>query len=265
LGRLVIFDATDPDTPLGALPLADQGGYGLIVAENGPGLVRMPTVDARDTGWTRRAVADLSAEGDLTVQAEEEYSGNAACEYHRERSSTGEDLFKRALESRLARTMPSITDLRWSCQWHPHSPAFGVELGFSVPRYGRWVGRDMMLVCPRLLRDHTSLPPWKTPQEGAAWVEPERTREKVRLRLPEGLAVIELPQPWSHDAPLISCSVRYRLEGRELLFESEVIRRTGVLGREDYESLRAVWQHLDDAVRRPIVLKKAERTVVRRE
>ncbi len=43
LGPLLIFDATDPSTSPGDLPMSDRDGFGLIVAGKDGMLVRMPS------------------------------------------------------------------------------------------------------------------------------------------------------------------------------------------------------------------------------
>jgi len=51
LGRLLLFDPTDPDTPLGDLPDHEQGGLGLLVAAEGGDLIRFPVTAPAAMAW----------------------------------------------------------------------------------------------------------------------------------------------------------------------------------------------------------------------
>src|SRR5438105_15962852 len=59
LGRLLIFDATDDDTPVGDLPDQEQGSLALIVAGNDGSLVRMPVTPAEPNLLASNADASL--------------------------------------------------------------------------------------------------------------------------------------------------------------------------------------------------------------
>src|SRR6185503_16953435 len=59
LGRLLIFDPTDPDTPLGNLPYDEQGSFALIVAGNDGILLRMPTTPPETNRLEREVEATL--------------------------------------------------------------------------------------------------------------------------------------------------------------------------------------------------------------
>jgi hypothetical protein len=256
LGRLVLFDATDPGTPLGVLPYSDQGGYGLIAAKETPGLIRLPVIGAEHNGWKRITSAELKATGDIVVKAEENYRGYLSARLHETRFNMGEDNFTRFLEKRFSESMPSVTALRWKDGWNQTSSEYRLNLEFTGERYARRSGRDMLLVCPRIFAGRSSLDPWKVKLEGAAWIPPEDLHEELRLRLPDGFAVVEVPTAWDHESALFSCRVRYRIEGRELIYEQSLQRKSGVLEKADYEALRLITQKLEDAERRPMILRR---------
>jgi len=71
LGRLLIFDATDDDTPVGDLPDQEQGSLALIVAGDAGSLVRMPVTPAETNLLDRRIQANLAADGSLSAMIQE--------------------------------------------------------------------------------------------------------------------------------------------------------------------------------------------------
>src|SRR5258705_4717867 len=54
LGRLLIFDATDDDTPVGDLPEHEQGSFALVLAGDAGTLLRMPVTPPEANGLERK-------------------------------------------------------------------------------------------------------------------------------------------------------------------------------------------------------------------
>ena len=63
LGRLLIFDATDPFTPVGDLPDYLQGSLALLVAGDNGGLIEMPVTPADFNAWNRETDVTLDGAG----------------------------------------------------------------------------------------------------------------------------------------------------------------------------------------------------------
>ena len=78
LGRLLIFDPTDDDTPIGDLPDHEQGSYALIVAGDAGELMKMPVTPPEANRLERAVEAELGADGALTAKVSERSFGQAA-------------------------------------------------------------------------------------------------------------------------------------------------------------------------------------------
>ncbi|MCX6951663.1 MAG: DUF3857 domain-containing protein [Verrucomicrobia bacterium] len=65
LGRLVLFDPTDPQTPLGSLGPGVSGGFGLVASDRTTDLVAMPVAAAAQNRHVSRIEAALEADGRL--------------------------------------------------------------------------------------------------------------------------------------------------------------------------------------------------------
>src|SRR2546423_3584440 len=78
LGRLLIFDATDSNTPVGDLPDDEQGSFALVAAGADGALVRMPVTPPEDNMLKREVEAGLSADGSLTATIHERREGQSA-------------------------------------------------------------------------------------------------------------------------------------------------------------------------------------------
>lgn len=78
LGRLLIFDATDPFTMLGDLPEDEQGSFALISAGDKGALVQMPVLSAEANMRRRDTQIELAANGAVKVAVTESSRGQAA-------------------------------------------------------------------------------------------------------------------------------------------------------------------------------------------
>ena len=89
LGRLLIFDATDPYTPVGDLPDYLQGSYALIIAGDNGGLIKMP-VTPPDTDLLERNIdVNLNDVGEIRGTIRERSTGQASAAFRREFRSVG--------------------------------------------------------------------------------------------------------------------------------------------------------------------------------
>lgn len=256
LGKLVMFDPTDESTPLGVLPPQDQGGYGLVAADDGPGLVRLPVTAPEINATEIKISGTLDAAGRLSATATEIYHGTAGATMHEARTSWREDEFTAWLQKRFALSVPGAAAPQWDDQWNESQGTYRLQMKLAADRFGRAVGATMMLIYPRVYASFDPLSPWTEARPGVAWLIPHQMKREVRLALPDGFSVAELPKPWTLDDPRLTCRLDYRMDGRELVFESVVTRRTGVIEHVDYEALRTAYRLLDDAERRPVVLTK---------
>ena len=103
LGRLMVFDPTDPETPPGELPDHEQGSFALIVAGERGGLARMPSTTPDANRLERTADVTLGADGSLTASIRERSIGQAAVRERRAFRGHSRTEYDRLIESWVAR------------------------------------------------------------------------------------------------------------------------------------------------------------------
>jgi hypothetical protein len=261
LGKLVLFDATAEDTPLGILPEMDQGGFGLVVAKDGPGLVKFPLDPPENKKITRHITGAISAEGDLQADMEEALTGSAAGEFHTAILKLGDKKFYQyVVQVMFHHAMPLVKDLTCKQSWDEANSQCSLTIHFAAPQFARFLAEDMMLMCPHLLDNHNDYPVWKTKIEGIAWLAPKCIHEEVRLHLPEGFAPEGLPSAWHQELANATDSVQYRMDGLDLVYEYNLEQKGGAYNKDDYDTLRIFYQKLSEAERRPIVLRRLTKT-----
>ena len=120
------------------------------------------------------------------------------------------------------------------------------------------MGDDMMIVAPRILPETTQELPWRTAAEGVVLMTGLAISQEVRLAMPEGYTVEELPDGWTQQQPSASGTLSYEVEGREIVYRCRVSQRGGIYAKPEYNVLRLFLQELAQAARRPVILKRTQ-------
>jgi hypothetical protein len=255
LGRLVVFDPTDSRTPLGVLSSGDQGGYGLVASPKANGLISLPIAGPETNRIETNVRATLHASGDLVATVEEISGGGIGVSHHAARENLRNERYTPVLETRLRETISFLEGLHWKDSWDAPSATWTLGFDFTAKRYARRTGGSLMMISPQVLFSKIRLAPWKTKTEGVVWSGANTQRKVVRLTLPEGAAIEEIPDNWTLSIPSATCRVSYQREGRDLLYDYELTQRGGFLDQPAYEALRAFFQKTQDAERRPVLIR----------
>jgi len=256
--REVIFDPTNPVTPLGVLPAEDQGGYGLVVDPHKGGLFRFPAGVPSANSRHLKTNETLAASGDMEVAVEETWSGLASSDfyfanlYFKSRSA-----FDNVINRTVRSANPVCSDLTWADDWEPAAARYRLSLGFKVPGYGHNSGGAMMLVSPDPLPVEEQLVPWERNLDGVVWFNAGSLNTEIRMTLPAGYVVDELPDPWKQQGATSSAEISFGVDGNAVVVSSHLERQAGFYARADYEALRGLYDGLRDAARGPVVLRKA--------
>ncbi|SDS59283.1 DUF3857 domain-containing protein [Opitutus sp. GAS368] len=256
LGKLVIFDPTDPATPLGALPLSDQGGLGLVVAEGVQDLITLPSETPEACNIVRHLAGELTAAGDLIAEVDEVLLGARAAAVSGERVRLGDAKFRQRLEAQFHAALPFLSDLSWTEDWFPADVRDHIACKFKAARAMRTMGTDTLLVCPRLVAGDFPYELWKTNWEGEVRVTALGVTEEVRMLLPEGFTAASLPSNLHQELPFVTASLAYRLEGRMLVYSRQYSRKACLLAKNDYDAICRFNQKLDEAERRPAMVRR---------
>ncbi|MEO6246161.1 MAG: transglutaminase domain-containing protein [Opitutaceae bacterium] len=258
LGRLVLFDPTDSHTPLGILSAGDQGGYGLVASPRSTGLITLPIADPETNRIETNINASLRADGTLSAAIEEISRGSIAITLHAARESLRAERFTPVLEARLRDTVSFLENLQWQDNWDAPDARWTLTFDFTAKRYARRTGGSLMLISPQVVFSKVRLSPWKTKQDGVVWSGPNLQRKTVRLMLPAGATIEELPENWSFSVPTATCRLQYQRKGNVVLYDYEMTQRGGFLDQPAYEALRDFMQKAQDAERRPVLIRAPE-------
>jgi hypothetical protein len=200
LGKLLIFDPTNPEVPFGYLPWYLQQNYGLLVAPDGGEIISLPLLPASTNRLLRTAQFNLSATGDLTGQVREtEWGGPAATERQEfletlpaKRAEIFDHFLSHSLNS-FTLTNATIENLDQVDKY------LGINYKFASSGYANAAG-DLLFVRPRVIGDNgtgtlrlfNEHKPRKYPIQ---FEEATRQDDVFDITLPSGYVVDGLPKP----------------------------------------------------------------------
>src|SRR5271165_1476534 len=195
-GKLLFFDPTNELTPFGQIGGYLQDNYGLLVAPDGGGLVRLPTQPPAMNSIHRTAKLVLDKTGTLKGDIKETRTGDRARRERRAlRDATKDTDMIKPIERLLGDSLTTyrITNAHVT-NLHQNDQPFGFDYSIEAQNYAKNAG-NLVLVRPRVIGTKASAvleskEPRKYPIEFAA---PARDTDTFEIALPAGYEVEDLP------------------------------------------------------------------------
>ena len=216
LGRLLFFDPTDPYVPPGYLPDHEQASLALVATPEGGDLVRVPAGHAVAAAHDRRVEATLAADGSLTGSFVDkrtgEELGNAVARY---RANSKSD-YSRMIERWVGQSVPGASTS--AIEVADRDGEFALQARFASARFAQRPQAQMMIFKAALLSHADLRFPEKT-RKYPVVVDTDSLRETVRIQLPAGFKVDELPSAVHIDSPFGKYEATWTTEGSAILFQ----------------------------------------------
>ncbi|MEQ1606828.1 MAG: DUF3857 domain-containing protein [Pyrinomonadaceae bacterium] len=256
LGRLLIFDATDPYTPVGDLPDYLQGSRALIIAGDNGGLATMPLVPAENAILERKIDATISIEGGITGKIEERAKGQTSTGFRRELREMSATDYRKGLEGWLTRGAAGTQLIKLSTQDRPESAAFDLDVEFSAPRYAQIMQGRLFVFKPVIVGRRRDIDFTEIKRSSPIEIESSAMTETATFTLPEGFVVDETPNAVDLASAFGSYSTRYEVKGQKLVFTRTLKTNRTLVPADKYDTVRSFYAKIRDADQSPVVLVK---------
>ncbi len=219
-GRLLIFDPTNPYTPLGYIPTYEQSNYGLLVTPTGGELISLPLLPPSTNRLLRTGEFTLTSNGSLIGEVNEIRWGAPAV-----------DARSRLLESAPADRPHLIENfLGWQLgNFHLTSATVGnlddvdqtlvLHYKFVVDDYARIAG-NLLLVRPRVLGVKTLLvDPGKPRKYPFQFEDASVESDDFKISIPPGYVADDLPLPADVKSNYGSYKSKLEVNGNSLHYQ----------------------------------------------
>ncbi|MEP7213376.1 MAG: DUF3857 domain-containing protein [Acidobacteriota bacterium] len=254
LGRLLIFDATDPFTPVGDLPDYLQGSNALIIAGENGGLAKMPVMPPGSDMLDRKIDVSLSEAGAIEGKISERAIGQTSSTFRRELRELSATDYKKGLEGWLTRGATGAQLVSFKPRDKQSENGFDLDMEFSVPSYGQLMQNRLLIFKPVVVsrRNSTSLTDMKrtTPIE----LDSNSMSEIATFTLPTGFVIDEMPTAVNLNTQFGTYSNSYEQKDGKLIFTRKMTTSRMLVPAEKYANVRDFFAAIRDAEQSPVVL-----------
>lgn len=253
-GRLLIFDATDDNTPIGDLPDHEQGSLALIAAGDSGALVRMPSTLPETNQLDRSAQVQLSADGSIVATLKERALGQSAVYYRREYRGLSKPDYLKRIEGRVTAGATSSKVTRVAPEDSLNAGRFALDVDFTAASYGQSMQNRLLVFKPAIVSRRESLFLTEATRTHPVVLKAYSFTEKVSVKLPAGFDVDEMPDAVKLDAPFGSYQTTYDVKDGELIFTRTLAQRAGSILAAQYQTVRSFFERIRAAEQAPVVL-----------
>jgi citrate lyase gamma subunit len=226
LGKLLIFDPTSSQTPLGRIPDYEQEGHALLVTGTTGELIMLPAAPPAANQLRRRAKLQLSADGAISGDVEEVRTGVFASQLRYALRTMNSNERTRSIEQMVASHMAS-SEVRELKIENVDDPAADLVIRYrlAAPRYASRAA-ELTLLRPRVLGEKADvqidLAARKQPYVTDG---PSLQVDDVEIAVPPGLKLDELPPPASISIPPLAYSSSSKFDSGVLHYRREMTTR----------------------------------------
>jgi len=254
--QYLIFDPTDPYTPMGALRGDLQDSYALLVTAEGGELIHTPLAQPQANELSRTGHFTVAADGTIGGEILETRSGDHA---FRERASLiHANQLQRTdeIEHRLTRSLKGFTlesvDFR-----HLDDTNTNLEIALKLtsPGYGQIRG-PLMLLRPRVIGEKGLSLDRKPRHFPFSFEDTSRETDVFEFELPAEYTVDDLPDPVNVDMGFAAYHSKFEVDGKKLRYSREFIRREVLLQPQRVEELRKMQGIIGADENAAVVLKR---------
>ena len=217
--KYLVFDPTDPYTPVGQLHADLQGSYGLLSTQSGGELIQLPVFAPNFSELKRVAHLKLQPDGSLVGDVEETRTGEHAW-YSRHSLLSSQDVQRsKALDRFLGSFLTGFT-LNSSAidnlEQNDHSVV--LKYNFTARNYAKSAG-PLLLVRPRVLGEKGEAVAMDKPRKLPLQFPSETHQQDIfEIELPQGFTVDELPDPVKVDVGFAAYESKTELSGQVLRY-----------------------------------------------
>lgn len=255
LGRLLIFDATDDATPVGDLPWHEQGSFALVAAGDAGALLRMPTIDPESCRSERQAEVALNSDGSIRAVLKERYEGQTAARQRGAFRGLSRPEYTKMIESWITNGVSGASVSKIEPSDSSTEGRFALDVEFTAPAYAQQM-QSLLIFKPALVSRREFLNLTNADRKHPVVLESGAYTETVRVKLPAGFAVDELPDSLKIDEPFGNYAATYEVKDDQLVFTRTFVQRATTIPANNYTSVRRFYERIRALEQAPVVLAK---------
>ena len=250
-GKMILLDATDRTLPISVLPVRCLNGEGFMISSSKPGWVPLSTGKSKSIAMSELVLAaDGTMKGKFQFSHDGYYGQSARKKYFRD----GKDEYVNGMKSAYQWEIETSTFENLEKLSDPMKEAYELKMNEHVQ-----VAGGNMYINPIFINRLDSNPfQSETRAYPVDYGSPEEQLYIVKLTIPEGWVVEELPAPKAFVMPANSAKYVYNItqNGNMISLTSQLVINKALFPHDEYKPLRDFYDQIVAKQAEQIVLKK---------
>ena len=250
----MIFDPTAEETPLGDLPSYLQGSLALIDSKECDALVKMPVTPPESNLLDRQIEASIDGNGSLVATIREKANGQWAAGYRGELQRESRPEYVKRIEGWVTAGATAARVTKVEPRDDRAAGRFDLDVEFTASGYGQLMQERLLVFKPAIVARRETLYLTEPKRKHPIVLTSNSYSETVRVKLPLGFAVDEMPDAVKLDTAFGSYTTSYEVKDGELVFSRKLVQRATTIPVEQYNSVRSFFERIRAAEQAPVVL-----------
>ncbi len=256
LGRLLIFDPTDPYTRLGDFPEDEQGSLALIDHKETVALIQMPIMPAETNRLERNVEITLGQYGEIAGKVSERSFGQSAVSERAMLRGLSAAEYNRIIETRISRGASGAKVTKIATSDNSSDGNFNLDVDFNANSYAQIMQGKLMVFKPAVIGRLEKLSFTEGKRMHPYMMDAKAYSETVKVKLPLGFAVDEMPEPTKIETAFGQYSAGYEVKGDTLIFARSLKLNRSTVPADKYDTIMSFFGSVRSAEQAPVVLIK---------
>jgi hypothetical protein len=253
LGRLLLFDSTDPYVQPGYVPEHEQNSLALIAAPNG-GLIRVPGSPRATSSRAYKIEAELKPTGGITGSFSETLTGEAYSDGLGQLRALSKTDFQKGVERWVGRSMTGATAS--AIEADAKDGTFVLKGQFTSERFAQVPQARMMIIRAGLLFHGEGIRLREKTRKYPVVLDGDAFEETVHILVPAGLKVDEIPDAMKLSNEFGSFEAKWTAQLGSIEFTRKVQLKEQTVPVDKYQALRKFMEAAYGSGDMPVVLVK---------
>jgi hypothetical protein len=202
----------------------------------------------------RMATFELRADGGITGTIQDQAKGQTAARIRTDYRRMSKPEFTGMIERWLTSGATSAKLSKMEPSDNNAEGHFTLNLEFSAENYGQLMQNRLMIFKPVVVSRREALALTAPSRKHPVVLGNNAYSETVRVQLPSGFTVDEVPDPVKIQTPFGSYVTSYEVKGNELVFKRQLSQQATTIAATDYEVVRKFFESIRAAENAPVVL-----------
>jgi hypothetical protein len=255
-GRVLLFDPTSEITPVGDLPWREQGSLALLIAGEKGEILKMPTTTPEANSMDVTISGELAAGGGLEASCALVLHGQAADEARASKFYENAETYRRQVLGFFSARASGLTLSKLDANDQFDENNFRLNLAASSPAYGQSMQGRLLVFNPSILQPDRRIFPVNETRAEPIMLRAETYRKHVRIKLPAGFTVDELPQAVKQHSEWGEFSLTFEQKAGELVMEEDLKTDAVTLPPDRYKEVKTFFDQFNGADQQQAVLVK---------